>query len=81
MLDSPSFTGSNTDSELPWFHPTSIEVDLDLLLSIANHWKEKHVDEVLQPALQKRPAPINEFKKSVSQVKEIDLFYLHSHLI
>ena len=66
MLDSPSFTGSNTDSELPWFHPTSIEVDLDLLLSIANHWKEKHVDEVLEPSAQEVSPIIYKANKTVS---------------
>ena len=48
ILDASPILCTHIDSELPWFHPVPIEVDLDLVLAIIDDWKEKHVDEVLQ---------------------------------
>ena len=49
MLDTPSIFCGHIDSELPWFHPVPIEVELDLLFAIVNDWEEQHIDEVLEP--------------------------------
>ena len=49
ILDASPILCTHIDSELPWFHPVPIEVDLDLVLAIIDDWKEKHVDEVLEP--------------------------------
>ena len=48
ILDAPPILCAHIDSELPWFHPVPIEVDLDLVLAIIDYWKEKHVNEVLE---------------------------------
>ena len=48
ILDASPILCTHIDSELPWFHPVTIEVDLDLVFSIIDDWKEKHVDKVLQ---------------------------------
>jgi hypothetical protein len=49
ILDASPIFCTHIHSELPWFHPVPIEVDLDLVLAIIDDWKEKHVDEVLEP--------------------------------
>ena len=48
ILDAPPILCAHIDSELSWFHPVTIEVDLDLVLAIIDDWNEKNVDEVLQ---------------------------------
>ena len=48
MYDAPSILCGQIDSELSWFHPAPIEVDLDLVLAIVEDGEEKHVDEVLE---------------------------------
>ena len=48
MHDAPSILRGHIDSELPWFHPAPIEVDLDLVPAIVDDREEMHVDEVLE---------------------------------
>ena len=47
ILDAFPIFCAHFDSELSWFHPVPIEVDLDLVLALIGDLKEKHVYEVL----------------------------------
>ncbi len=48
MNDAPSILCGHINSELPWFHPATIEVDLNLVPAIVDDGEEKHIDEVLE---------------------------------
>ncbi len=59
MLEAPLLLWGNFDSELLRLQPPPLEKDLDLLLAVANHWEEQHIDEVLLSSTQVSSPTIN----------------------
>jgi hypothetical protein len=76
-------------SAVPWFdingelssiQPSAIELDHHLVLAIANHREEYHLNEVLKPSLNTGLPMINQTLKFILEVYVLNTFNLFLYL-
>ena len=79
MLKPPLLVGLDINRELSGLQPAPLEVDPNLLLAIAHHWEEDHVQKVLEPQRQEGPLVVHQGEQPVSQVVVLDTLYTSPH--
>ena len=79
MLKPSLLVGLDINRELSGLQPAPLEVDPNLLLAVAHHWEEDHVQKVLEPQREEGPPVVRQGEQPVSQVVVLDTLYTSPH--
>ena len=81
VLVAPPLARLDVHRELPRLQPAPLEVDPNLLLAVAHHWEEDHVQKVLEPQREEGPPAVHQGKQPISQVVVLDTFDPSPHCV